>query len=171
MSYQHAAAERCSGAAEKVKGDARAFADVCQCAEAESLHVGAKIRPARVAIVLSKATDYNESQLNVPKALDPFVSRCDNGPEQINQIICRKDQQMLYLALRHAQFGVELVTEDDIVDLDVLVISVSADLENFLTVKGVLQSVSEENGERETVSHLVGTGTGAGSVHSTELCQ
>ncbi|MCH2118019.1 MAG: hypothetical protein MK161_10020 [Pirellulales bacterium] len=89
-------------------------------AEAESLHVGAKIRPARVAIVLSKATDYNESQLNVPKALDPFVSRCDNGPEQINQIICRKDQQMLYLALRHAQFGVELVTEDDIVDLDVL---------------------------------------------------
>jgi hypothetical protein len=71
----------------------------------------------------------------------------------------------------HKTAGEFVVSADTVVDLDVLVISVSADLENFLTVKGVLQSVSEENGERETVSHLVGTGTGAGSVHSTELCQ
>ena len=88
--------------------------------EAESLQVNGKMRPARVGLVLSKATDFNESRLNVPKAWDPFVSRCDNGPEQINQIICRKDQQMLYLALRHSQHGVELITEDDIVDLEIL---------------------------------------------------
>lgn len=86
-------------------------------AEAESYLVGAKIRPAHVALVISKATDYNESRLFVDSKKDPFLARSDNAPETINQIICRKDQQMLYLALRHAQVGVELITEDDIVDI------------------------------------------------------
>ena len=52
----------------------------------------------------------------VEKTKDPFAARCDNAPPKLNQILCRKDQQMLYLALRHAQHGVELVTEDDIAD-------------------------------------------------------
>jgi len=89
-------------------------------AEAEAYRIDAKMRPSRVALVLSKATDYNESRTFVDSKLDPFVSRADNSPETINQIICRKDQQMLYLALRHAQHGVELITEDDIVDLGLL---------------------------------------------------
>ena len=89
-------------------------------AEAEQFIVDGKMRPARVALVISKATDYNESRLYIPSSKDPFASRCENAPEQLNQIICRKDQQMLYLALRHAQVGVELITEDDIVDLDAL---------------------------------------------------
>ena len=71
----------------------------------------------------------------------------------------------------HKTAGEFVVSADAVVDLDVLVISVSADLEDFLTVKSVLQSVSEENRERETVSHFVGTGTGTGSVDSTELSQ
>ncbi len=54
------------------------------------------------------------------RAKDPFAGRCDNAPAQVNQILCRKEQQMLYLALRHAQHAVDLVTEDDIAELDVL---------------------------------------------------
>lgn len=89
-------------------------------AEAEKLQVGGKVRPARVAVVLSKATDFNESRLMIDKAKDPFAARCKNAPDKLNQIICRKDQQMLYLALRQAQHAVDLVTEDDIVELDIL---------------------------------------------------
>ena len=85
-------------------------------AEAEKLHTGAKFRPGRVAIVLSKATDFNEGRLKLPKSTDPLIGTCRNAEAQINQIICRKDQQMLFLALKHAQQGVELITEDDIVD-------------------------------------------------------
>jgi len=85
-------------------------------AEAEPYLVDATMRSAHVALVISKATDYNESRLMVDSKADPFTARCDNAPAKINQIICRKDQQMLYLALRHAQVGVELITEDDIVD-------------------------------------------------------
>ena len=85
-------------------------------AEVEKLHKGGKFRPGRVAVVLSKATDFNESRLKLPKANDPLVGPCRNADATINQIICRKDQQMLFLALKHAQQGVELITEDDIVD-------------------------------------------------------
>ena len=41
-------------------------------------------------------------------------------PAKLNQILCRKEQQMLYLALRQAQHAVDLITEDDIVERDVL---------------------------------------------------
>ncbi len=84
-------------------------------AEAESFQAGGALRPARVAIVLSKATDYNEGLVMVPKAQDAFLSRCANAPATVNQIICRKDQQMLYLTLRQAGHAVDLITEGDIV--------------------------------------------------------
>jgi hypothetical protein len=90
---------------------------IFDAAEAERFAVGGKVRPGRVAVVLSGATDYNESRLMVEKSKDPFTARCKNAPAKINQILCRKDQQMLYTALRHAQHGVDLITEDDIVEL------------------------------------------------------
>ena len=89
---------------------------IFDAAEAEKLQVGGKVRPARVAVVLSKATDFNETRLMFDKAKDPFAARCANAPAQVNQTLCRKEQQMLYLALRQAQHAVDLVTEDDIVD-------------------------------------------------------
>lgn len=84
--------------------------------EVEKVAVGGKVRTGRVAVVLSKATDFNESRLQIDKALDPFISRSNNAPKTVEQTICRKDQQMLYLALRQAQQGVDLITEDDIAD-------------------------------------------------------
>src|SRR6185295_9873986 len=51
---------------------------------------------------------------------DPLVGPCQNADATLSQTLCRKDQQMLYLALRHAQHAVDLITEDDIVDRDEL---------------------------------------------------
>jgi len=84
----------------------------------EELLVQGKTRPAKVAVVTGKATDFHESRRMVNKADDPFAARCKNAPEQVNQILCRKEQQYLYLALRHAQHAVDLVTEDDLVERD-----------------------------------------------------
>lgn len=83
-------------------------------AEAERLQAGGKVRPARVAVVLSEATDFNESRFFVDKKEDPFARQCKNAPDAINQTLCRKEQQMLYLGLRHAQHAVDLITESDI---------------------------------------------------------
>jgi hypothetical protein len=83
-------------------------------AEAEKLQSGGKVRPARVAVVLSEATDFNESRFFVDKKEDPFARQCKNAPGAINQTLCRKEQQMLYVALRHSQHAVDLITEDDI---------------------------------------------------------
>jgi hypothetical protein len=83
-------------------------------AEAEKLQAGGKVRPARVALVLSEATDYNESRFYVEKKLGPFAAQCKNADAAINQTLCRKEQQLLYLALRHAQHAVDLITESDI---------------------------------------------------------
>jgi hypothetical protein len=84
-------------------------------AEVEDISVGGKPRPARVAVVLSKATEFNEKNLVIDPAKDPFASQCTNFPQGLwQQTLCRKDQQMLYLALRDAQHGVELITEEDI---------------------------------------------------------
>jgi hypothetical protein len=85
-------------------------------AEAEKLQAGGKVRPARVAVVLSEATDFNESRFYVAKKEDPFAAQCKNAPAAINQTLCRKEQQLLYLALRHAQHTVDLITEADILD-------------------------------------------------------
>lgn len=84
--------------------------------QAEQLLEGGRLRASRVAVIIGKATDFNESRLQVDKSQDPLARRCKNAPEKLNQILCRKDQQMLYLALKHAQHGVDLITEDDIVD-------------------------------------------------------
>ncbi|NQU11429.1 hypothetical protein HQ590_11600 [bacterium] len=85
-------------------------------AEIEDVSVGGKPRPARVAIILSKATDFNESKLTIDPKQDPFASQCGNVQGNLQQTLCRKDQQMLYLALRNAQHSVELITEDDMND-------------------------------------------------------
>jgi hypothetical protein len=83
-------------------------------AEAEQLQASGRVRPARVALVLSEATDYNESRFFVDRKDDPFAARCKNAPGAINQTLCRKEQQLLYLALRHRQHAVDLITEADI---------------------------------------------------------
>lgn len=84
--------------------------------EVEAIQQAGTVRPARVAVVTGRATDFNESRLQIDKASDPLLRRCKNAPEKINQVLCRKDQQYLYLALRQAQHAVELITEDDIAD-------------------------------------------------------
>lgn len=89
-------------------------------AEAEQLQFGGKVRPSRVAVITGKATDFNESRLMVDKAQDPLAKLCRNAPDKLNQIICRKDQQMLYLALLHSQHSVDVITEDDIAERDEL---------------------------------------------------
>jgi hypothetical protein len=89
-------------------------------AEAERLQATGKLRPARVAVVLSKATDFNESRLKIDKAKDPFAKNSANAPKEIAQTLCRKEQQYLYLALKHAQHAVDLITEDDIIEMDAL---------------------------------------------------
>lgn len=85
-------------------------------AEVEKFQATGKVRPAQVAILMSKATDYNESRLMVERSKDPFAAQCKNAPDKINQTLCRKEQQMLYLALRHAQHAVDCITEEDILE-------------------------------------------------------
>ncbi len=83
-------------------------------AEAESFLVDGAVRPGRVAVVLSKATDHNERLMKVEKAKDQFMARSKNADPTVQQIIGRVDAQMLYLALLHSQHQVDLITEDDI---------------------------------------------------------
>ncbi len=85
-------------------------------AEAEPYLVDGTVRSARVAVVMSKATEFNESRLKVPKTNDLFMAMCSNAPATAGQILGRKDQQMLYLALRQSGRAVDLITEDDIAD-------------------------------------------------------
>ncbi len=89
---------------------------ILDSAEAERFQSGGKVRRARVALLTGKATDFNESRRMVDRKDDPFLRRCANAPAKVNQVLCRKDQQYLYLALRHAQHAVDLVTEDDVAD-------------------------------------------------------
>jgi hypothetical protein len=84
-------------------------------AEAEKLQSGGKLRPAKVAVITGKATDFHESRLMIDKAKDPFAKGCKNAPSQLHQTLCRKEQQMLYLALVQAGHMVDTITEDDIV--------------------------------------------------------
>jgi len=83
-------------------------------AEAEPLLAGGTVRPGRVAVLLSKATDHNERLAQIPKAQDALMASCKNAPATVQQIIGRVEAQMLYLALLHGQHRVDLVTEDDI---------------------------------------------------------
>ena len=85
-------------------------------------------RAGRVGVVLSRATAFNEARLSIDAAKDPFVAMCANAnvvrkakdgsdiQPTIRQILCRLEQQMLYLALKHAGHNPELITEDDIMD-------------------------------------------------------
>ena len=81
----------------------------------EAIQQAGKVRPARVAVVTGKATDFHEARLMGDKKADAFLARCANAPDKVNQTLCRKDQQYLYLALRQAGHAVDLVTEKDIV--------------------------------------------------------
>ena len=90
------------------------YESIYDTAAAEPLLVGAKRRPSRVAIITGKATALNEDHAEVDVAADKFLRICHlAGRPQQN--ICRKDQQFLYFALRHAQHQVDLITEDDII--------------------------------------------------------
>lgn len=85
-------------------------------AEAEPYVVGGKLRPARIAIIYSRATDYNESRTTFAHPQDQFLRRVSNPPQNLPQDVCRVDQQFLFLAIKHAHHAVDLITEDDIVD-------------------------------------------------------
>jgi hypothetical protein len=54
------------------------------------------------------------------KVQDDKFLRMSHIAGKVHQNICRKDQQFLYFALRHAQHGVDLITEDDIIELNTL---------------------------------------------------
>ncbi|MBY0229693.1 MAG: beta-galactosidase trimerization domain-containing protein [Gemmataceae bacterium] len=92
------------------------YESIHDAAAVEHLSVGGKRRPAKVAVIVGKATDYNESRLKRKKEEDPFSRRCANAPATIDQTLCRKEQQYQYLALRHAGHAVDLITEDDIAE-------------------------------------------------------
>ena len=89
-------------------------------AEAEIVVTEAKVRPAQVAVLIGKATDFNEMATKIPKEKDPFARLCKNAPEKITQQICRREATLLYLGLRHTQYAVDVITEDDVIELDTL---------------------------------------------------
>jgi len=90
-------------------------------AEAEPYQLTGRLRANRVAIVLSRATDYNERKVPADCEKDPFLAMCPNAAGQKPaQNICHVDQQLLYMALKHAQVGVDLITEEDILDNQLL---------------------------------------------------
>jgi hypothetical protein len=83
-------------------------------AEAEALQNQALPRPAEVALIIGRATELNESRLRLDKKGDRFAAAAQNAPQEIEQTLCRKEQQMLYLALRRAHHAVDLFTEEDV---------------------------------------------------------
>lgn len=91
------------------------FESIHDTAAVEPLLKNARRRPSRVAIVTGKATALNEDAAPVDVAADKFLRMCHLAGKP-HQNICRKDQQFLYFALRHAQVQVDLITEDDILD-------------------------------------------------------
>jgi hypothetical protein len=84
--------------------------------EVEDISVSGKRRQSKVAVVLSKATDFNEKFLPVDPKSDPMSAKCSAEFGGYQQTLCRKEAQMLYLSLRQAQQQVDLITEDDIKD-------------------------------------------------------
>lgn len=71
----------------------------------------------------------------------------------------------------HESEGESVVSADLVVYSDVSVILILADLEAFHAGESVLQSGSEEDGQGDALSHLVGTGGGSGGVNTSELGQ
>lgn len=90
--------------------------------EVEQIAVGGRYRSSRVALILGRATDFNEPRVKVTPKDDPFAALCQMDFGGFQQTLCRKDAHGLYLALRQAQHGVDLITEEDITDpkLDIL---------------------------------------------------
>jgi len=91
--------------------------------EIEPYRAGGTFRPGRAAVLISKATDYNERREALDPAQDPFMKLCGNPPNkpkgktQAEQVtIGRLDQQLLYLALKHDQLAVDLLTEEDVLE-------------------------------------------------------
>jgi hypothetical protein len=95
------------------------FESIYDTAAVEPLLVNARRRLARVAIVTGKATALNEDDAPVDVQADRFLRTCHLTSRAV-QNVCRKDQQFLYFALRHAQHQVDLITEDDVVEDNVL---------------------------------------------------
>ena len=89
---------------------------IFDAAEAEPYLSGGTPRPARIAVVLSKATDFNERRTLVPKADDMFARRCKNADAMIQQILCRVEAQMFFLCAKRTGHNVDLITEEDILD-------------------------------------------------------
>ncbi|MFP6901274.1 MAG: hypothetical protein VCA36_10045, partial [Opitutales bacterium] len=88
-------------------------------AAVEPLLVDAKRRPARVAVITGKATALNEDHAPVKVADDRFLKSCHLAGKPV-QNICRKDHQLIYLGLRQAQYDVDLITEEDVVEDNIL---------------------------------------------------
>lgn len=89
---------------------------IFDAAEAEPYLFGGTPRPARIAVVLSKATDFNERRTLIPKADDIFTRRCKNADASIQQIICRVEAQMAFICAKRAGHNVDLITEEDILN-------------------------------------------------------
>lgn len=88
-------------------------------AAVEPLLVDAKPRVARIAVVTGKATAINEDSAAVNTAADKFLKMSHLAGKPV-QNICRKDQSLIYMALRQAQYQVDLITEEDIVESNAL---------------------------------------------------
>jgi hypothetical protein len=99
------------------------FESIHDTARVEPFLEGSTRRKARVAVVTGKATDINEHRKRVDSSLDPFTAMAENKAQfngGLEQTIGRKDQQAIYLSLRHAQRMVDLITEDDIIEDGIL---------------------------------------------------
>jgi hypothetical protein len=95
------------------------YESIYDTAAVEQLLIKARSRPARVAVITGKATALNEERTLADVDRDPFLRMCHLTAKP-KQTICRKDQQWLYVALRHSQHQVDLITEDDIIEEDIL---------------------------------------------------
>jgi hypothetical protein len=95
------------------------FESIHDTAAAEPLLREAEPRPARVAIITGKATAINEDGVPADASKDRFLGMSHLAGNPV-QSTCRKDQQALYIALRHSQHLVDLITEDDIIEGEVL---------------------------------------------------
>jgi hypothetical protein len=93
---------------------------IYETAAVEDVVLDGVLRPAKVALVISKATQVNEDTVKVPKEHDPFAGASANAPREVGQTMSRKEQQALYLALRDLGVDVDLITEDDIYKRNVL---------------------------------------------------
>ena len=91
------------------------YESIYDTAAVESLLKDAQPRRARVAVITGKATALNEDSATVNINADKFLKMCHLTRQPV-QNICRKDQQLIYLALRQANYQVDLITEDDIVE-------------------------------------------------------